>query len=617
MLYGLSLLMDRPEVWLVVLCMAGIPAVYWLLGGSFPRSAGVVETDPEAPAPGRRERALLLIATGLSLLLAGVFVALTIGIPWSIPLFAAGVWLVLWQNQANRPYLHASPILRSASDLSHLFLNTALLGGILVIANLAAFRYGGQGIDLTRERTFSLSSLTLNQLESLKRPVTFHVVYGGGTRSARQLDRVVQILDLYRAANPSLIKVDSLNPYTELARGEELTRRAPDLALLQGGGILIEYGEGTSSEFAVVTGQEMFEPVPGDTSADSDRFRSSFKGEDAITAVLIRLQEGRKSKVAFLTGHGEPSSSDLNRSGPGIGLWRARLASVGCEPIELNLLSEAIPDDLALLMIVGPRTPLKPEELSKIRAYSDRGGPLLVLIGNSEPTGLEDFLKGFNLELQRGLVIDPGLNFNRNVQLVFALLRGGQNHPITASLPLDRAILLPNAAPIRILGLGPSAPGKPASAPVNPNPVPVVVLRTGPRSWAETDMGNPRPRFDEGADVPGPVTVGVAVQERVGSGTQAREAGAEPKPRLVLFSSRALGDNVVQGIEPTNLDLLMNATSWLRGRSNVVGIPANTHMALTLTADPLLRSRLVLVPSVLMVLATITTGVLVYMARRE
>ena len=113
--------------------------------------------------------------------------------------------------------------------------------------------------------------------------------------------------------------------------------------------------------------------------------------------------------------------------------------------------------------------------------------------------------------------------------------------------------------------------------------------------------------------------VGVAVQERAptAGASSGSTAESEPRPRLVLFSSRALADNVVQGIEPTNLDLVMNAASWLRRRPDAVGITASTHVALTLTANPLLRSRLVLVPTVMAVLAIITLGTIVYVARRE
>ena len=129
--------------------------------------------------------------------------------------------------------------------------------------------------------------------------------------------------------------------------------------MLQGGGVLIEYGEGTDAEFLVVTGNELFEPVAGGGADSLERFESVFKGEDAITSALIRLREARKSKVAFTTGHGESAPSDLNPSGQGIGIWRARLSSVGCELIDLNLIADAIPDDLALLVIAGPKSPVQ------------------------------------------------------------------------------------------------------------------------------------------------------------------------------------------------------------------------------------------------------------------
>jgi hypothetical protein len=608
-------------VWAAALLLAGLLTIFWILRGSPSGQATAVEDDEDAPGPGYRDRVILGVTMGLNLILLGVYLALTLnhGIRWSIPVFGLGVGLVLYLNIAHRKYRHASPILRRTADLANVLINAGLLAGILVVVNVAAFRYGGHGIDMTREQTFSLSSLSINQLENLNRPTTFHIVYGTGPRSARQLDRVVQLLELYRAVRPDMIKIDSLNPYTELARAEDLAKRAPDLAVMRTGGVLIEYGEGTDAEFVVVPSQELFEPLSADaTRAGADRFESVFKGEDSITSALIRLRESRKSKVVFTTGHNEPSWSDLNPTTQGIGIWRARLASVGCEPLELNLNNDSIPEDVALLIIAGPRSPFKPEELAKLKAYADQRKPILALVGNTEPAGLDEFFKEFNIEFGRGLVIDPLHNFNRTLQLVYAPLKGSQGHAVTDSLQGDRAILVPNGAPIRILGQGHST-GKPTTAPVNANLVPVAILRTGPQSWVETDLTNPRPRLDPGSDEPGPVTVGVAVQERAPSAVASPGSTTEfgPKPRLVLFSSRSLADNIVQGIEPTNLDLMMNAVSWLRCRPDAVGITASTHVALTLTADPLLRSRLVLVPTVMAVLGIIAIGTVVYVARRE
>ena len=95
------------------------------------------------------------VTTGLVLILLGGYLALTLthGVRWSIPVFGLGIGLVLYLNIANRRYRHASPILRRTSDLASVFLNAGLLAGILMVANVAAFRYGGRGIDLTREQT--------------------------------------------------------------------------------------------------------------------------------------------------------------------------------------------------------------------------------------------------------------------------------------------------------------------------------------------------------------------------------------------------------------------------------------------------------------------------------
>src|SRR5262249_11128613 len=149
-------------------------------------------------------------------------------------------------------------------------------------------------------------------------------------------------------------------------------------------------------------------------------------------------------------------------------------------------------------------------------------------------------------------------------------------------------------APIHIFGMASS--GAVADQPVDRNLVPTPILRTAPSSWAETDRSNPRPTLDRPADEPGPVSVGVAVARR---GSETRPgAEAEDQPRLVLFSCPMMADNVLQAIAPSNLDLLMNAASWLRGRPDTLGIAAKSHVALSLAVDDLLRSRLILVPTV-------------------
>ena len=300
------------------------------------------------------------VSAGLVLILLGSYLAATWGVLWSIPAFGLGVGLALYLNIASQRYRHASPVLRRTSELSSLFLNGALLAGVLIVVNVAAFRYGGRAIDLTREQTFSLSSLTLNQIDSLKRPITFHLVYGRGARSARQFDRVYQLLELYRAANPILIKIENLDPYTELSRTEDLAKRVPDLAVLRGEGVLIEYGEGTDAEFMVVPAQEMFAPLSPDVAR---RARIASSRSSRARTPSPRRSSGcgrrRSRRSPSPPAMASPPPPTSTRRSQGVGIWRARLASVGCEVIELNLIRDAIPDDLALLIVAGPKNPVQ------------------------------------------------------------------------------------------------------------------------------------------------------------------------------------------------------------------------------------------------------------------
>jgi hypothetical protein len=234
------------------------------------------------------------------------------------------------------------------------------------------------------------------------------------------------------------------------------------------------------------------------------------------------------------------------------------------------------------------------------------------MVGNIDQSGLDDFLRSFNVELGEGVVIDPEMNYRGSLQVVFCFLKAGMNHPVVESLGKDRAVLVANGAPIDILGVKPRPDGEAES--VDRRFAPEAILKSGPRSWAETDLKNARPRFDQGADRAGPIVVGAAVVER---GAGAAASAATGKPRLVLFSSPSMVENLVQAIEPANLDLAMNAVSWLRERSNAVGIAPKTHVALTLAADPVLRWRLVVVPTVVAVLFIIGAGAVVYVARRE
>lgn len=592
------------EVWIGALGLAAFLALFWVLRGAPVGQAVYAEDDEDAPRGGYRDRVVAAVTVGLMLILAGAYLAVTRGVAWSVPAFLLGFATVFALILINQRYRHGSPTLRRTVDVSTTALNASLLAGVLVVVNVIAFRYGGRPLDMTRERAYSLSSLTVNQLRSLKRPVTYTMFFGRSGVALQQRDRVDQLLELFHTANPEMVRVESVDPYRDLARYEALVKRVPAVDVTPGGGVVVEYGEGETADREVVRNTDLFEvPPAAPFDPDAERFVTAFKGEDALSTALIRLREGKKPRVVFTTGHGEPSIDEASTTRAGLGVWRSRLASIGSEVTAVNLLAQDVPDDAELVVVAGPKSPFKPEEVARLKLYADRKRPLLMLLGDTESTGLEEFLQGFQVAVEPGFIVEPGQRRYRGNPMALLVPVENPRHPILEPL-VGQILIFFRASALKV--------GNPGAAPPAANPpLPQVLLRTGPQSWAEPDLKATRLQRDE-KDPVGPFAVGVAVSDRPPPGDPTPGA-----PRLVVFSSRSMADNAVVQLAPTNLDLLMNAVAWLRGKSELGGIPPKTHVAMTLTADPVVRARLILVPTVMAVLLIITLGVSTYLLRRD
>lgn len=597
----------RPELWAGMLGLAVFLVVCWFLRGAPLGQRAEEETEPGIPGPRARDWAVIVTALGLLAILAGGFVALAYHIAWSLPCFMAGFALLWRQAQVHRPHRHASPTLHRVVRFAEGAMTASLLGGIVVVGNLLAFRYGGRPFDLTREGTFSLSSLTVKQLQTLEKPVTFTVV-----ASDQRTPRVLQLLALYRAENPRFVRVERMDPYADPAGFQELARQSPDLALnSQGGAIVVEYGQGETSQRVVVRAADLFEvPEPDPAATRADRIESRFKGEDTLTSALIRLREGTTITIAVTTGHGESQILPTDGNQPGIGLLAARLRALGIDLIELPPGRWPVDQTFDLVLIAGPQSAFAPEEVDRLRDYMSRGGKALVLLDNRQATGLDDWLKSYNVALGPGQMLDPQLNYEGRASLLAAPIPTGGRHPIVEALS-NRYILLARAAPLRILS-GP-APDGPAVPLANPAVDVAVVLRTGVASWAETEPDKPPVRRDP-KEEPGPLTIALAVTDR--QSTAPGTSGPAPPPRLVVVSSRFVADNFFVARNAPNLDFVVNAVNWLRGRPDLQGITPKTHVALTLSADPGLRAKLIMIPTLIATTVILALGITTFLARR-
>ena len=591
-------------VWIIGLGIAAFLALFWVLRGAPIGQAVLEEDDQDAPRGGYRDRVIAAVSLGLLLIVFGGYLAITQGVPWSLPAFALGFGTVIALLRINQRYRHGSPTMRRTVELSTALLNAALFAGILIVVNVIAYRYGGKAIDMTHEQAYTLESLTISQLKSLKTPVTFTTFFGRSEVASQQFDRVQQLLELYKVVNPERVRLDRINPFQDLGRYEALVKKVPDVEVTQGGGVIVEYGEGEAAERIVVRNVDLFElPRAARFDPSAERFETTFKGEDALTSALIRLREGKKPRIVFLTGHGEASLDDLANA-PGLGIWKSRLTATGFEVTSLNILAQDIPENAALVVVAGPKTPFKPDEITRLKAYSDRKGPVLVLVGDAEETGLDAYLKDFGVNLGKGIVLEPLQNY-RNPQVLLVPITGS-SHMLLESLN-NQVLLVARAAPLTLAGTGGDSTEPTIAA---AGVVASALLKTTAQAWLEPDLSAKRPQRGP-ASPSGPFTIGAVVNDRPAKGETTLG-----KPRLVIFSSRYLADNGMVQVATANLDLLMNSVNWLRGRGDLQGIAPKTHLALTLTVDAAMRARLIMVPTVMAVLLIVTLGLSTYMFRR-
>ena len=161
-------------------------------------------------------------------------------------------------------------------------------------------------------------------------------------------------------------------------------------------------------------------------------------------------------KVAFTTGHGEPKPDDPG--GKGLGNWKARLARVGCEVIDLNLVED---DD-----------PRRPELADRGRARwtrssrrrSPSSGPTPIAAGPScsaagqraAPRASRSSSSRTTWRSARGSCIDPRFNYNGNWHMVARVVaERGRSPDLLGDGP--RPLRAPAAAPRRSTSLGESA----------------------------------------------------------------------------------------------------------------------------------------------------------------
>ena len=59
-----------------------------------------------------------------------------------------------------------------------------------------------------------------------------------------------------------------------------------------------------------------------------------------------------------------------------------------------------------MVIVAGPKKPLLSTEMQALKVYLDKGGRLLIMLEAFEDGGLKEFLAGYGVDLDNGLILD-------------------------------------------------------------------------------------------------------------------------------------------------------------------------------------------------------------------
>lgn len=316
----------------------------------------------------------LFLICGLILILVGVpRLFLNNWIAYSEYLFFAA--LVLFLIGAAFSYKKILDFFSMRTTKYGMNMGTLIFMGFILYAciNFFAFRYD-KSVDITADKINSLSLESLEILDSLKEPVEFRVYHQGAVHSNQNITLKL-MFKKYQRESP-MVKPLFIDAHKDPSSAKYLKRE--DLGKIV---VFISKGERT---------ERVREPI----------------SEESLTAAMFRLGQTDSKKIYFLTGHGERNISDQKGSGTGVNLLNEALKMKGLKTDTLNLLQkQKVPEDAAMLAVLGPKKALFEKELILIKDYLAEGGRVLVAGDPSQKTNLNSLVRPFGVEFEENYLL--------------------------------------------------------------------------------------------------------------------------------------------------------------------------------------------------------------------
>jgi ABC-type uncharacterized transport system involved in gliding motility auxiliary subunit len=421
---------------------------------------------------------------------------------------------------------------RQTKYTAYATLYIVVIVAVLSAANWLANRHN-KSYDATANKRYSLSDQTEKVVKGLKQNVT--ITYFDRTSN---FDQARDLLERYGNLSTRL-SIDYVDP-------DKKPTVARTLGVRTYGTIYVQAG--------------------------AKREEAKSLTEEEITGALIRALKTGDRNACMVTGSGEHSFDDTQRTG--YSTMKDALERNNYKTQTVSLIEKPeVPKECSVLIVAGPTKDYLPPEAAAIKTYVENGGRALFMVdpplkmGKSEASEnpeLAKVLDGWGITLGKNLVLDTsGIGQLFGLGPEVPLVSKYESQPIVSDLkgtatvfPLAQSLDTKQAEKVTVDKL----------------------FSTSDNSYATTNLGSAEIKLDPKTDRKGPFTLAAAGKYNTG------KPGNEG--RFVVIGTSTWADN---GFLPArslgNRDLFLNMMNWLSSDEDLIAIrpkdPENRPLSIT------------------------------------
>jgi len=467
------------------------------------------------------------------------------------------------------------------AGISALITIAALAGFILI--NLLIGELNLEA-DLTPKKLYSLSAQTENLLGNLGKPVEILVLSTPGEES----ESLMKTLERYDNFSRH-IDVRVLDPDRNPGRISRFTNGGNSISK---GAVVVN-----SDDFFRIIHPEDFYDFTYDQLGRQQI--TAQRIEQQVSAAIAYVSSGLTQKIYEISGHRETPLAELG--------YTDFLRGANFELGEISLTLSTIPDDAALLTLIGPELDISEVEENRLSAYLENGGKLfaaLDLTHNPMPN-IFRLLKKWDIEVLPGFVME----FEKN-RLIAEF---GENPFVFMPVILDHEPLVPLTT-TRMYPVFRASMGYRQTQARQKRLEYFSLLTSSEASRLRTELTgeNSGSLAPIPGDLQGPIDVAVAVRELDSESYEPKGGGL-----VALGSASSLAGLGILGPIRANTVLVTNLLSWITHSESTVLVPSKSLYRLPLQISVVDGIVYTLVTVILIPLLCLGTGLIIRFHRRN